>query len=400
MKKLFIAAGFLCLLGLQLVNGQEKRDEKLWQEALRLHHQALVIDTHCDTPLLMRDGGIDIGRLNEKNSLDLIRMERGGVDAAFFAVYVSNRRDRGHPALDALEMIDAIYRQVEKYPLLAELAFSPEDIRRISAGGRRAILIGMENGGPLQGSLPMLRIFHRLGVRYITLTHNANNDICDSSTEEKPRWNGLSPFGRRVVAEMNRLGMLIDVSHLADKSIADILEISRVPVFASHSCVRSLCRSPRNLPDELIKAIARKGGVVQLNFFSGFLDEEFRLQMQAVEKRIFPAIQKLKSEFPGESAAYWEALGQLWRKEAPPPVGIGRLIDHVDYLVRLAGVDAVGLGSDYDGAGSYPPGLEDVSGFPLITYELLKRGYREAQIKKILGENFLRVFAAAIGQAG
>ncbi|UCE74333.1 MAG: membrane dipeptidase, partial [Methanomassiliicoccales archaeon] len=212
------------------IESKESIDKKIWKEALKIHHQAIVIDTHCDTPMVMIDRGLDIGKRSAKSKVDLIRMKEGGVDASFFAIFVSNRMDNKHPARRALEMIDEIYNQVECYSQLARIAVSPQDIRDIHDSGKRAILIGMENGGPIEGSLRFLRNFYRLGFRYVTLTHGDNNDICDSSTAEKPRWNGLSEFGGKVVKEMNRLGMIIDVSHISDKAFWDVLEISRAPV--------------------------------------------------------------------------------------------------------------------------------------------------------------------------
>jgi len=333
-----------------------KLDPELWKKALAIHDSAIVIDTHCDTPMAMIGRGINIGNKLDSTDVDLVRMKQGGVDASFFAVYVSNNLDEKHPAKNALEMIDEIYLQVEANPDLAEMAFSVSNIIDIEKKGKRAILIGIENGGPIEGSLRLLRDYYRLGVRYITLTHVKNNDICDSSTAEKPRWNGLSPFGRKVVTEMNRLGMMVDVSHISDQAFWEVLKVSRAPVIASHSCCRSICDSPRNLTDKMIRKLAEKGGVIQINFFSAFLDPDYR------------------------------------QKAAPPPPEIDILIEHIDHVVKLVGIDYVGLGSDFDGATSYPRGLEDISGFPLITYHLLKRGYQPMDIKKILGGNLLRVF--------
>jgi membrane dipeptidase len=319
-------------------------------------------------------------------------MKEGGLDASFFAVFVSNREDKNQPAKNALEMIDEIYRQVDKYPALAELAFSPADIRRIEKTGKRAILIGMENGSPTLGSLRLMRDYYRLGVRYITLTHSDNNEICDSATAQKPKWNGLSKFGEEMVAEMNRIGMMIDVSHISDEAFQDVLQVSQAPVFASHSCVRAICDVPRNLTDEMITALAKKKGVVQINFFSAFLDKSFDNASEKARKKLGPQFDKLRKKYKDNRNEFYNAVMELWKKEAPPGPAIGVLIDHIDHIVKLVGVDYVGLGSDFDGAGSFPQGLEDVGGFPLITYNLLKRGYKEEDIKKILGGNFLRVF--------
>jgi len=394
-KTFFTVLFILSILSIPYLSGEEKIDPQLWEKAKKIHEEAIVIDTHCDTPMLMLDRNLDIGKRSNESQVDLVRMKEGGLDAIFFAVFVSNDLDEKHPSKKALEMIDEIHRQVEINKNLAETALSPEDIRDIHKKGKRAILIGMENGGPLEGSLRLLRDYYRLGVRYITLTHNGNNDICDTSNPGKSRWNGLSPFGRQVVEEMNRLGMLIDVSHISDKAFWDVLELSKAPVFASHSCTRSLCDIHRNLTDDMIRALAAKGGVIQLTFCSFFVDEEYMRLAEEEEKKIEPQKKKLEEKYKDNQDAYWNALITLWKEVAPPAPKIEKLIDHVDHVVKLVGVDHVGFGSDYDGTGSVPQGLDDVSGFPLITYHLLKRGYSEEDIKKILGGNFLRLFEKA-----
>ncbi|MCK4762583.1 MAG: membrane dipeptidase [Candidatus Aminicenantes bacterium] len=371
-------------------------DQQLWKKALKIHDEAVVIDTHCDTPMAILERKIDLGQKTTATEVDFIKMKEGGVDASFFAVFVSNRLDKKNPSKRALEMIDEIYRQVENNPHLAEIACSPAGIKRIEGTGKRAILIGMENGGPIEGSLRLLRNYYRLGVRYITLTHSGNNDICDSSGAKKPQWNGLSEFGEKVVAEMNRLGMIIDVSHVSDEAFWDVLKISKAPVFASHSCVRAICDSPRNLTDEMIKALARSGGIVHLNFYAAFLDDKFRVKSDAAWEKVAPERKKLREKYKDDRNAYWNAIMGLWKKYGPPAPKIDTLMEHIDHIVKLVGVDHVGMGSDYDGAGAFPQGLEDVSGFPLITYHLLKRGYKEEDIKKILGGNFLRFFDKVI----
>ena len=395
-KTFFISLCFLLIIPFSYLSGKEKIDPKLWEKAVKVHQEAIVVDTHCDTPMVMLGRGLDIGRKSDKNDVDLIRMKEGGLDASFFAVFISNKMDKEHPAKNALEMIDEIHQQVERHPDLAEMAYSPADIRNIHQTGKRAILIGMENGGPIEGSLRILRNFYRLGVRYITLTHNSNNDICDSSNAETAKWNGVSPFGKEVIKEMNRLGMLIDVSHISDKAFWDVLEVSQAPVFASHSCVRSICSAPRNMSDDMIKALAKKRGVIQITFYSGFLDEGIKQKSEEIRKKVAPETKKLREKYKDNQKEFWDEVIKLWKKYAPPPPPIEKLIDHIDHVVKLVGVDYVGLGSDFDGAGSFPRGLEDVSGFPLITYHLLKRGYSETDIKKILGGNFLRVFEKAI----
>jgi membrane dipeptidase len=402
LKRVCIVFCLLAVTGvftLPAAEAVEKLDPQLWEKALKIHQEAIVVDTHVDTPMVMMYRDLDMGQRNDKSEVDFIRMKEGGLDAVFFAAFVSNRSDDKHPAKNALELIDEIYRQVENHPDLAQLAFSPQDIRNIHQQGKRAILIGMENGGPVEDSLRLLRSYYRLGVRYITLTHGGNNNICDSSTAGEPKWNGLSPFGKEVVAEMNRLGMLIDVSHISDQAFWDVIKESRAPVMASHSCVRAICDVPRNLTDDMIRALVKNRGVIQVNFYSSFLDEDYKKKSQETRKKLEPETKKLREMYKDDRRSYWNEVIKLWKKHGPQPPKIDKLIDHIDYVVKLAGADYVGLGSDFDGAGSFPRGLEDVSGYPLITYHLLKRGYAEEDIKKILGGNFLRVFEEAIRTA-
>ncbi len=390
MKRICFFIGLIMLVsGVKAVPADAGSD--LEKQAERIHRDALVIDTHCDTPMLMLRG-MDIAAGSNRGQVDLRRMQAGGVDAMFFAVYVSNSRDRRHPARHALEMIDAILSQVKANPDRVALAVSSKDILKLHKQGRSAVLMGMENGGPLEGSLRLLRMYNQAGIRYITLTHNSHNDICDSSTGGTPAWNGLSPFGHEVVDEMNRLGMIIDVSHVSDATFFDVVRRSRAPVMASHSCVRAICDIPRNMSDEMIRALARNGGVVQVNFYSAFLDPDFAARVRAVQERLAPQVSALRRQHGPDDNAFWSAVFDLWRRNAPEPPSIDILLDHIDHVVRLVGVEHVGLGSDFDGAGSFPRGLEDVSGFPRITLALLKRGYTEREIRLILGENFMRVF--------
>lgn len=367
-------------------------DKALLKKAMRIHDEAMVVDTHVDTPMMMFQRGVDIGQRTENSEVDLIKMKEGGLDAVFFAVYTPNSLDDKNPSKAALSVIDTIYSQVEKYYDLAEIAYTPDDLERINKTGKRAIFIGMENGGPIEDSLPLLRTFYRLGVRYVTLTHNENNNICDSSTADTPKWNGLSPFGIEVVKEMNRLGMMIDVSHISDKSFWDVIQYSKAPVIASHSCVKSICDTNRNMTDDMIKALADKGGVIQINFYGGFLSKEIELQSKEIRKQLAPIRQQLMEQFKDNEKEVMKRMMAEYKRLSPPSPPIDVLIDHIDYVVKLVGVDYVGIGSDFDGASSYPVGLEDASKYPIITYKLLERGYSEKDIKKILGGNVLRVF--------
>ncbi|MGM0484870.1 MAG: dipeptidase [Candidatus Krumholzibacteriota bacterium] len=384
------AAVLIAAWSLIFAQEAEDLDEQLMERAQKLHDRATVVDTHVDTPMLMSGRGLDIGARNDIGRVDLPRMIEGGLDAIFLAVFVSNELDDKNPSGKALETMDVIYRQAGKYPELAELAFSPDDIRRIEKSGRRAILIGMENGGPVEGSLALLRTFYRLGVRYITLTHNSSNHICDSSTDD-PRWDGLSPFGIEMVREMNNLGMMIDVSHISDAAFFDVLEHSTAPVIASHSATRALCDVPRNLSDDMLSKLAENGGVIQIVFYSGFLDKDYAEESERVRKKLEPEFERLRKETGDDREAFYEKAFPLWEKHAPPAPPVTVLIDHIDHAVRIAGIDHVGIGSDFDGAGSFPVGIEDASDYQLITYHLVKRGYRDEDIVRILGENLLRV---------
>ncbi len=366
----------------------------LWEKALKLHKKGIILDTHCDVTMKLYGENFDIGIAHKEGHWDLPRAFAGGLDGEFFSIFVSNDQDSLHPAKYALELIDAVYQAVAAYPDKIEMAYTSQDIRRIAKDGKIAALMGMENGSPIEHSLALLRDFYRLGVRYITLTHAKNNDISDSSTDDKPRWGGLSDFGKQVVREMNRLGMLVDISHLSDDAIRDVLEISQTPVIASHSSVRALCDVPRNLPDDLIKKVAENGGVIQINFFSGFLSKKFGDAMEERRKKLKPQIEALRKKYKGNEEAYWKAYTHLMKKEKLPVPDVSVIVDHIDYIVKLVGVDYVGLGSDFDGVSSLPVGMEDVSKLPMITYLLLKKGYSEEDIMKILGGNLLRVMEA------
>ncbi|HPR63952.1 MAG TPA: dipeptidase [Thermoanaerobaculia bacterium] len=356
-----------------------------------IHEKALVFDTHVDSPLAMYYGHVDIGTREPRADLDLLRMVEGGLDAVFFAVFVPNDQDMDHPSERAFTLLDEICNQVGRYGERAEIARNSSDILRLHREGRRAILISMENGGPIEGKLSMLRTYYRLGVRAITLTHVKHNSICDSSTDSPPKWGGLSPFGKEVVTEMNRLGMVVDVSHLSDDAVRDVLHVSRAPVMASHSGARAVCDTPRNLPDDLLRAIAEAGGTVQVNFYAEYIDSDYAKKAKEFRTSMEPVYEELKKTYADDKGAYWQAIGQLWKEKGPDRPGLDRLIDHIDHIVHVAGIDHVGLGSDYDGAGSFPIGLEDVTGYPKITEALLDRGYSPEDVAKILGGNIFRV---------
>lgn len=381
--------------GVSSAASQQQSDQQLWEKARAIHEKAIVVDTHCDVPdRLLNDRIFNIGKRDSKGHLDLVRMKEGGLDAEFFAVYVSNAFDNKNPSGEALKIIDTIRSAIKRYPSLAEIAVSVADIRRLKHEGKRAILMGMENGSPIEGSLERLRKYYSLGVRYVTLTHMRNNPICDSSTDTTELWHGLSPFGRTVVREMNRLGIMVDISHVSDKTAFQVLAMSTRPVIASHSSARALCDVPRNMSDSLLRAVAKNNGVVMVNFYPAFLDQSYNRRVAPLYKTIHQQMDAAREKLKGHPDSLRIMLDELQGKLniEQPPVSV--LIDHIDHMVRVMGIDHVGLGSDFDGITSTPAGLEDVSKLPVITFELLKRGYSEPDIRKILGENILRVMAA------
>lgn len=387
-----------------------KPEEKtLEQRAQEIHQRVLTVDTHIDTPSLLSRTDWKIGERHDpgprESKVDLPRMAEGGLDAAFFAVFTGQgeRTEQGYiRAKDSADRIlDAIHKMAEDYPHLVEVATSPEDAYRLEKQGKRAAFIGMENGYPIGKDLSLLKGYYQKGVRYLTLCHGGDNDICDSATDRRnPEDNGLSDFGREVVAECNRLGMMIDVSHISDKSFYDVLKVSKAPVVATHSCVRSLCDEPRNLSDEMIKALASKGSVIQIGFVSSFLKKE------KPNPERDKAVQALRDKYGSRRDIKDEALLNKMRQEYMAifekyPVERARikdLIDHIDYVVRLVGIDYVGIGTDHDGGGDLED-CQDVSQLPRITEELVRRGYSEKDIRKIWGGNLIRVFRSVIEAA-
>src|SRR5712691_5272672 len=375
----------------------EPRDEKLWKRALQIQKKAIVIDTHNDVTTPMTNDDYDLsGAPPAPYRTSLERMKQGGLTAEFFSLYIKPHYvAKGGAARRTLDMIDSVYRAVERHPNDLMFATSVADIRKAKKQGKIAALMGIEGGHAIENSLPTLREFYRLGVRYMTLTWNNTNDWADAGRGEK-KHNGLTDFGKDVVREMNRLGMLVDVSHVSDKTMSDALDVSKAPIFASHSSARALSNVPRNIPDDLLKRIAKNGGVVQVNFYSLFVDQKtVAPQADERDKRLRAQQDALTSKYADDPERLSEENDKLEAANPLPPLPLSKLIDHIDHIAKVAGVDHVGLGADFDGANDFPEGARDVSMFPNITYELLKRGYSEQDIRKILGENFLRVFAQA-----
>ncbi len=398
-NKLFILT--LALLSIVAVSGQQPASktassQDIERRAAELHRKALVIDTHMDTLQRVLIQGADLGQRSKDGQSDLPRLKAGGVDAQFFAVWVDPIYAPHHAARRALQLIDVMYGVLGKYPDRIELARNAADIERIVASGKLAALMGIEGGHAIQNDLAMLRMFHRLGVAYMTLTHSNTNDWADSSTDSA-RWGGLNDFGRQVVREMNRIGMLVDVSHVSEDTVMDVLEVTTKPVIASHSSCLALCNHPRNLSDKALRAIAKNGGVIGINFFAGFIDQQYYDALQAKQNDILSALNEKKQIAPEELDRV--AAERLKLLDDPgirrPP--FGRLLDHIDHAVKVAGIDHVGIGSDLDVIPT-PEGMNEVSDFPKITKGLLERGYKEEDIRKILGGNFLRVLRQATGR--
>jgi membrane dipeptidase len=387
------------LVGLSLVPSvaAQTRDERLWQRALQIHRRAIVIDTHNDVTTPMTNDDFDLsGTPPTPYRTTIARMKQGGLTAEFFSLYIKPWYvQNGGSARRTLDMIDSVYRAVERHPRDLMFATSVADIRRAKRTGKVAALMGIEGGHAIEDSLPALREFYRLGVRYMTLTWNNTNNWADAGRGEK-KHNGLSDFGKDVVREMNRLGMLVDVSHVSDKTMSDALDISKAPIIASHSSARALSDVPRNIPDDLLTRIAKNGGVVQVNFYTVFVDAKTVAPQSAERDRRLKAQQDaIDEKYKNDPERRAEESDKLEAAHPLPPLPISKLIDHIDHIVKVAGIDHVGIGADFDGANDMPEGAQDVSMLPNITYELLKRGYSERDIRKILGENCLRAFAAA-----
>jgi membrane dipeptidase len=369
---------------------------KLTDEALRIHREALVFDGHNDLPWQFREKNdlsfrtIDLRKHQKGLHTDIPRLKKGGVGAQFWSafVYASTAR-KGTAVRETLEQIDVIHRMVNAYPDVFEMAATADDIERIRKKGKIASLIGVEGGHSIDNSLGVLRTYHMLGVRYMTLTHSETLDWADSATDVA-RHKGLTKFGEQVVLEMNRLGMLVDISHVSADTMRHALRITRAPLIASHSSAYALADHPRNVPDDVLKLVKANGGVVMVNFYSGFITPEGA----RTTRKMFEAMREMQKKYPDaqQRRAAWTA----WKKEHPFPTGsVHHVVDHIEHIIKVAGVDHVGLGSDFDGIGTVPRQLEDVSCYPYITQELLNRGYKKDDIVKVLGANALRVLRQA-----
>ncbi|HEX8794772.1 MAG TPA: dipeptidase [Polyangiaceae bacterium] len=370
--------------------------------AAKLHREAIVVDTHDDVTSAILEDGFDLGTPDGKTATDLPKMRAGGIGAEFFSIYVDPRfylhptAPGGGPARRALDMIDATYQQIERHSQDLVFAGSVDDIRRAKRDGKIAILMGIEGGYAIEDSLGALHDFYRLGVRYMGLVHSVTGDWADSAgvgaKAPDPKFHGLTPFGEDVVREMERIGMLVDVSHASDETLEDVLRVAKAPILASHSSARALCDSPRNQSDDQLRAIAANGGVVMVNFYAAYIDPKFRDAARAVYREHAAELAAVEKD-----ATHTAKMNETYRKleEGIPRPPVGVLVDHIEHIAKVAGDDHVGLGSDFDGVSALPVGLEGIDGLPRITEELLRRGWSDEDVKKVLGENFLRVLSAA-----
>lgn len=378
-----------------------QRPIELTEAAMRIHRAGLLIDGHNDLPWKIREKGgssfdtLDISRRQGNLHTDIPRLRAGGVGAQFWAAYVPPEKIRTGGALRyALEQIDLIHRMVRRYPEHLSMAYSADDIERIHAQGKIASLIGVEGGHAIENSLGALRMLHTLGTRYMTLTHADTLDWVDAATDQ-PRHGGLTEFGEQVVLEMNRLGMMVDISHVSADSMRHVLRVSRAPIIASHSSADAVAHHPRNVPDDVLRAIAEGGGVVMVNFCAGFIHPEGA----RITQRVFDVMREARANYP--DVVDYERAGEKWREENPIPLTtVHTVVDHIDHIVKVAGIDHVGIGSDFDGVTELPTQLEDVSGYPYITQELLSRGYSTEGIHKVMGDNLLRTFRQVESLAG
>jgi membrane dipeptidase len=384
-----IAVTLLALAAVAIAPAQQSTssDAGISARARQLHTRAIVIDTHADTPQRMLfEKAFDLGTRHADGHIDIPRMREGGLDAVFFSIWVPSQVT-GPPAVKrALDLIDTVHEAVRIHPNDLLLATTAAEIRRANAQHKIAALMGMEGGHMIDDDLRLLRMYAALGVRYLTLTHFLNNNWADSSTD-KPVHNGLTAFGKEVVGELNRLGVMVDISHVADKTFYDALEVTRAPVIASHSSCRVISDHPRNMSDDMMRALAKNGGVIMINYEASFLSQEYRDAARAQGRDVTSQLQAMEAQCGDDEACKVMAgnrrNAEMMASGKLPQVTWEKIIEHIDHAVKVAGADHVGLGSDFDGA-TMPIGMEDASKLPRITDALLRKGYSEGDIEKIL----------------
>ncbi|MGI8544888.1 MAG: membrane dipeptidase [Aridibacter sp.] len=387
-------------------------DAKLWQKALTIHKKALIVDGHNDitSPMYDEDFSLasnSVGKYHldgDPFHSDFSRIKQGNITGLFFSIYVSRTYAEKSPfgsMQRAMNLIDTVYREAEKNPDKMMIATSTADIRQAKKQGKIAALMGIEGGHAIEDSLFALRNFYRLGVRYMTLTHNNTNNwadaCCDKDKDGNPvkPYGGLNDFGNEVVKEMNRLGMLVDLSHVSDDTMRDVLEIATAPVIYSHSSAREFSDHPRDVPDDILKLIPKNGGVVMINFYPAFLDQRYLDEDRARDKKLENELKDLAEKYKDNKQKFNEEKRKLYAANPIYVPSYTKIVDHIDHVKKIAGIDYVGIGSDYDGVPGLPTGMNGAEDLVLVTYEMLKRGYTEQEINKVLGENFMRAFAKA-----
>jgi len=399
--KPLVFCALLFLISAQAI-AQNNDGSRVSPRARAIHDSAIVVDTHADTPQRFLDENFDIGSTDPKDigHISLNKAHAGNLGAEFFSIWVDPEINKGHFAQHTLDLIDSVYQQAARHPDRMIMAFSVEDIERAHKQKKLAALMGIEGGHSIENDIHLLRDFYRQGVRYMTLSWSNTNEWADSSGDindaEIQHHNGLTDFGKQVVLEMNRLGMMVDISHVADKTFWDAIATSKAPLIASHSSARALTNAPRNMTDDMLRAVAKNGGVVNVNFFSGFLDQNYwnadQAQAKAQAAGIHDYLEKLRAEGKQVTFADEDQITREWVAKIPRPP-FTALIDHIDHIAKVAGVDHVGLGSDFDGvSGATPVGMDSAADLPKITQALLDRGYSADDIRKVLGGNTLRVF--------
>lgn len=398
MLKSLLAASILvavtgCATASQSSSNEQETQYQASEKAINLAHEYLLVDTHIDVPYRIREKWDDVSVATEDGDFDYPRAVEGGLDAPFMSIYIpASYEESGGSVQLAHELIDSMEALVARAPDKFAMAYSTEDIRQNKEKGLMSIALGMENGTPIEGDLDNLHMFYERGIRYITLAHSLSNHISDSSYDIRRQWDGLSPFGKKLVKEMNKVGVMVDVSHISDEAFYQAVEISEVPVIASHSSLRKYTPGfERNMSDDMLKALAENEGVIQINFGSSFLAEQANRYRDMMKKRI----SAVKEQYGADSEEAKRRIADIEANNPYPFATLETVLDHIDHVKALIGVEHIGVGSDYDGVGdSLPVGLKDVSDYPNLVQGLLDRGYSEKEIQMILGENLMRVWKA------
>jgi len=404
-----LALLFICSFSLAAQTMPQGADPALWAKALKIHQKAIVVDGHNDIVSPMTDDDFDlatpsIGKTHLTDGTpyhtDLKRLKASGITGEFFSIYIGGDTWKaGHAMPRAMDMIDATYAQAERHPQQLMMCTTAAEIRRAKKIGKVCVLMGIEGGYAIENSLRALREFYRLGVRYMTLTHNVTHDWADAHGDT-PKNNGLSAFGKTVVREMNRLGMFVDISHVSEKVMNDVLDISTAPIIASHSSARALNDHTRNVSDAVLKRITKNGGVIMVNFYPDFLDARTNKEDNEMSAKLRPQVMAIREKYKNDPAGLNEAMAKLAAANPFYICDYTRIVDHIDHIKQVAGIDHVGIGSDFDGVPYLPKGMNGMEDLPLVTYEMLRRGYTEKDIRKVLGENLLRAMAQMEKVAG